>query len=137
MPQRATDERTFNLLRRMREERGGNMTLAEFKTVLREQGFMLLLDEERALATLPRLLAEGSAEQTHALLEDVRRVAAASGPLGPEAASRLETVARIFEEAAGATRAGRPAASAAGEVAARAATARVRPVEGRPARSAG
>ena len=60
-----------------------------------------------------------------------------AGRSGAEAEARLEAVARIFEEAAGATRAGRPAASAAGEVSARAATARGTPVEARPARSAG
>ena len=84
MPQRTADERTFNLLRRMRDEQGGDITLAEFKFLVREQGFMLLLDPERALATLPELLTNASAKQIRAMLEDVRRVAAASGPLGPE-----------------------------------------------------
>jgi hypothetical protein len=35
MPRRIADERTFNLLRRMRDERGGGVTLAEFKAALR------------------------------------------------------------------------------------------------------
>jgi hypothetical protein len=125
MPQRATDERTFNLLRRMREERGGGITLAEFKAALREQGFMLLLDQEQALATLPRLLASASAEQIRAMLEDLRRVAAASGPLGAESEARLGAVARVFEKAARTAQAERPA------------TARVRAVEHRRTRSAG
>jgi len=122
MPQRTADERTFNLLRRMRDERGGGITLAEFKAALREQGFMLLLDQQRAVATLPRLLADASAEQIRGTLEDLRRVAAAGGPLGAESEARLEAVARMFEEAAQAGRAG---------------TARVRAVADRPARSAG
>ena len=125
MPQRATDERTFNLLQRMREERGGGITLAEFKAALREQGFMLLLDQEQALATLPRLLGSASAEQIRAMLDDLRRVAAASGPPGAESEARLGAVARLFEEAARAAQAERPA------------TARVRAVEDRPTRSAG
>jgi hypothetical protein len=125
MPQRATDERTFNLLQRMREERGGGITLAEFKAALREQGFMLLLDQEQAVATLPRLLGSASAEQIRAMLEDLRRVAAASGPLGAESEARLGAVARMFEKAARAAQAERPA------------TARVRAVEDRPTRSAG
>ena len=83
MPQRTADERTFNLLRRMRDEQGGDITLAEFKFSVRQR-FMLLLDPERALATLPELLTNASAKQIRAMLEDVRRVAAASGPLGPE-----------------------------------------------------
>jgi hypothetical protein len=109
----------------MREERGGGITLAEFKAALREQGFMLLLDQEQAVATLPRLLGSASAEQIRATLEDLRRVVAASGPLSAESEARLGTVARVFEEAARAAQAERPA------------TARVRAVEARPTRSAG
>ena len=57
MPQRTTDERTFNMLQRIREERGGDLTLAEFRAALREQALMLLLDQGRALESLPHLLA--------------------------------------------------------------------------------
>jgi hypothetical protein len=83
MPQRATDERSFNLLRRMRDERGGGITLAEFKAALRDQGFMLLLDRERAVATLPLLLAEGSAEQIRSAPRGGRLRAARGGIRGP------------------------------------------------------
>jgi hypothetical protein len=74
---------------------------------------------------LPQLLGSASAEQIRAMLEDLRRVAAASGPLGAESEARLEAVARIFQEAARAAQAERPA------------TARVRTVEHRRTRSAG
>jgi pimeloyl-ACP methyl ester carboxylesterase len=136
MPQRATDERSFNLLRRMRDERGGGITLAEFKAALRDQGFMLLLDRERAVASLPLLLAEGSAEQICAMLEDLRRVAAACGPLGEESEARLEEITLVFEAAARAARA-EWAATAGGEMPTRPASARVRAVKDRPAHSAG
>jgi hypothetical protein len=86
---------------------------------------MLLLDQEQALATLPRLLGSASAEQIRATLEDLRRVAIAGGPLGAESEARLGAVARIFDAAARAAQAQRPA------------TARVRAVEDRPTRSAG
>jgi pimeloyl-ACP methyl ester carboxylesterase len=132
MPQRTADERTFNLLRRMRDERGSGVKLADFKAMLREQDFMLQLDPERAVATLPSLLAEGSAEQIRAMLADVRRVAAASGPLGPDSEARLGTVARIFEEAERTAQAGQPAATAGGEVTPLAAAA---PAGARPSRS--
>ena len=128
MPQRTADERTFNLLRRMRDERGAGITLAEFKAALREQGFMLLLDQERAVATLPQLLASASAEQIREALEVLRRVAAAGGPLGAESEARLAEVARLFEEAAKAAQAGRSATAADGEMPARPASARVRAV---------
>jgi pimeloyl-ACP methyl ester carboxylesterase len=58
MPGRVVDERAFNLLRRIREEAGKGLTLAEFKQLLREQFFMLLLDERRAVEAIPAMLAK-------------------------------------------------------------------------------
>ena len=57
MPGRVVDERAFNLLRRIREEAGKGLTLAEFKQLLREQFLMLLLDERRAVEAIPAMLA--------------------------------------------------------------------------------
>jgi hypothetical protein len=57
MPDGEVDERGFNLLRRMREETGKGLNLATFKQILREQFFMLLLDERRAVAAIPEMLA--------------------------------------------------------------------------------
>jgi pimeloyl-ACP methyl ester carboxylesterase len=58
MPGRVVDERAFNLLRRIREEAGKGLTLAEFKQLLREQFLMLLLDERRAVEAIPAMLAK-------------------------------------------------------------------------------
>jgi hypothetical protein len=58
MPDGAVDERSFNLLRRMRDETGKGLTLAEFKTLVREQFLMLLLDERRAVAAIPAMVAQ-------------------------------------------------------------------------------
>ena len=58
MPGRVVDERAFNLLRRIREEAGKGITLAEFKQLLREQFLMLLLDERRAVEAIPAMLAK-------------------------------------------------------------------------------
>ncbi len=58
MPEGVVDERGFNLLRRMREEAGRGLTLGEFKQLLREQFFMLLLDERRAVEAIPDMLAQ-------------------------------------------------------------------------------
>ena len=60
MPEGAVDERGFNLLRRMREEAGRGLTLGEFKRLVREQFFMLLLDERRAVEAIPAHAREGS-----------------------------------------------------------------------------
>ena len=46
------DERGFALLRRVRAEHKG-IPLAEFKQKLREQFYMLLLDEEGAVRAIP------------------------------------------------------------------------------------
>ena len=45
-PRAAIDERGFEAIRRMRELHGGaqRLTLAEFKAMLRDQAFLLLLD---------------------------------------------------------------------------------------------
>ena len=60
-PDGVFDERGFNLLRRMREEAGSGMTLGEFKRVVREQFFMLLVDERRAVEAIPAMLAKDPA----------------------------------------------------------------------------
>jgi pimeloyl-ACP methyl ester carboxylesterase len=57
MPEGAVDERSFNLLRQMRQEAGKGLSLAAFKQLLRTQFFMLLLDEDRAVAAIPDMLA--------------------------------------------------------------------------------
>ena len=57
-PDGAVDERGFNLLRRMRKETGGDLTLSEFKKLLREQVLMLSLDERRAVEAIPAMLAK-------------------------------------------------------------------------------
>lgn len=58
MPEGLVDERSFNLLRRAREEAGEGLTLGEFKRLVREQFFMLLLDERRAVEAIPAMLAK-------------------------------------------------------------------------------
>lgn len=58
MPEGAVDERGFNFLRRAREDAGEGLPLSEFKQLLREQFFMLLLDERGAIAAIPSMLAK-------------------------------------------------------------------------------
>ena len=51
------DERSLEALRRLRQaDESARITLAEFKMLVREQFFMLLLDREAALAAIPKLL---------------------------------------------------------------------------------
>jgi hypothetical protein len=115
LAERVADERSFNLLRLMRAERGGELELAAFKELVRDQFLMLVLDPEEALASLPRLLGDASAARIREALDGVGRLVTAGGALGADAAARLAAVERIFEEAA--RGAGAPAAAVPGEAA--------------------
>ncbi len=57
IPEGAVDERSFTLLRRMRQEAGSGLSLQAYKRVLREQYLMLLIDERRAVDAIPSMLA--------------------------------------------------------------------------------
>jgi pimeloyl-ACP methyl ester carboxylesterase len=95
MPESAADERGFEMLRRIGAERDSDMTLEQFKDMVRQQFFMLLIDERRAVETIPILL-EGHQDEAPQCLENIRRVVTASGPLGKEAEKRLAEVAQLF-----------------------------------------
>jgi hypothetical protein len=89
------DERAFNELRLMRADHGG-LTLEEFKRLLREQFFALLLDEEGALAAIPRMLPADAAARADALGK-IRLVMSAAGEPGGERAERLRRIERLFQ----------------------------------------
>ena len=55
------DERSLEALRNVRRnDTGARLTLTEFKMLVREQFFMLLLDQEAALAAIPKLLPDNA-----------------------------------------------------------------------------
>jgi pimeloyl-ACP methyl ester carboxylesterase len=87
-PDGVFDERGFNLMRRMREEAGSGMTLAEFKRVVREQFFMLLVDERQAVEAIPAMLAKDPALATR-MRAMLRRLIETIGLRSEEAKSRL------------------------------------------------
>jgi pimeloyl-ACP methyl ester carboxylesterase len=94
------DERAFAVLRQLREEQGGQASLAEFKQTLRDQLFMLLIDEEAAFKGIPEL-AGRQPEQIGAIRGALRRLGNAAGPLDAERATRLALVLAALEAAAG------------------------------------
>ena len=96
-PDGAFDERGFNLLRRMREEAGGGMSLGEFKRIVREQFFMLLIDRERAIAAIPGMLAKDPAlaGRMRAML---RRLIETVGLHGELAQVRLAELEHLLEQ---------------------------------------
>jgi pimeloyl-ACP methyl ester carboxylesterase len=95
MPEKGADEREFEMLRRIRAEHGAEKSLAEFKQDLREQYYMLRIDESRAIELIPKLL-QGHEDQGPQLLEYIRQVVYADGSLSEEGQRRLAQVERFF-----------------------------------------
>lgn len=90
------DERSIEALRQVRRDYSGKrVTLPEFKMLVREQFFMLLLDREAALAAIPKLLPDDAA-QRRAAFSAMRRVLTASAEITGERKNRLQRVAELF-----------------------------------------
>ncbi|MBK7324756.1 MAG: DUF3141 domain-containing protein [Propionivibrio sp.] len=87
------DERAFEVLRQMRAAHGG-LTLDEFKQILREQFFSLLLDREGALAAIPKMLPSDAARAE--ALGKIRKVVSATGEVTGERAERLAQIEKLF-----------------------------------------
>jgi len=118
MPEGAVDERGFNLLRRMREEAGKGISLANFKHMVRQQFLMLLLAERRAVEAIPGMLSR-DAELASRLTSSARRLIEVVGLNSKESKARLAEIKALFESGAaredasrahvGAMRSARPA----------------------------
>jgi hypothetical protein len=90
------DERSLEALRRLRQhDESARITLAEFKMLVREQFFMLLLDREAALAAIPKLLPE-NADERRRVFSAIQEVLSASAEISGEVARRLKQVAGLF-----------------------------------------
>ena len=90
------DERSLEALRRVHSiDSGPRLTVAQFKKVVREQFFMLLLDREAALAAIPKLLPENEDER-RAGFAAIQEVLSASAAISGEVASRLKQVGELF-----------------------------------------
>ena len=90
------DERVFNQLRQMRAKHG-DLTLEEFKRLLREQFFALVLDPDGALAAIPQMVS-GDARDRAEALATIRAVVSAAGELTGERAKRLARIETILGE---------------------------------------
>lgn len=97
MARGGADERGFEAVRRLRQAHPETrqLSLAAFKAVMREQYFMLLIDEDAALAALPTLLPE-AVEERRSAFTALRDVLDASGAVKGVAAERLQRVATLF-----------------------------------------
>jgi len=94
MNRAAVDERGFELARRIRETHG-DMPIAEFKDLVREQFNILLIDQKAALEAIPSLLPPDleSREKAYELIQQVLR---ARGVLSAEDSDRMKEIARLF-----------------------------------------
>jgi hypothetical protein len=96
MTRGVVDERGLEALRRMRrEDTASRLTLSEFKMLVREQFFMLLLDQEASLAAIPKMLPQ-DADQRRAVFAAIREVLSVAGNTSGETAKRLDRVAQLF-----------------------------------------
>jgi hypothetical protein len=90
------DERSITALRQIKTEHESlQVGLARFKEIVREQFMLLLLHRDRALETLPKLLPASRKERA-ALLELVRRVVTAAGPLPEAGRHRMALIESLF-----------------------------------------
>jgi hypothetical protein len=94
MTRGAVDERGFEALRRIREAQT-DLSLAEFKTLVREQYNMLLIDRDAVLAAIPSMLPT-DAETRSKAFDLIRQVLSASSALSVEDSTRLAEVGRLF-----------------------------------------
>ena len=97
MSRGGADERTLAAIRRLRttQDPVNRITLKEFKKLLRDQFFMLLIDQEKTLEAIPSLLPAQS-EARQKALSSLTEVLRARGELEGEAATRLVRVAKLF-----------------------------------------
>lgn len=102
MPRGGVDERGFETVRRIREasDKTRAIPLAEFKALLREQFFILLIDEEAAVAAIPALLPDDPAARAEAMAL-IRDVITAAGEPAGAVALRLARIGRMFTGEAG------------------------------------
>ena len=97
LPEGKADERGFAALRQISEELAPakRVGFARFKEIVKEQYLILLVDAERAIAVLPKLLPNDR-RQCEEALALVRRVLAARGALPEECNERLERIEAMF-----------------------------------------
>src|SRR5207248_8277549 len=93
------DERAFAALRRIRlsQETGmSRLSVSEFKAMVGEQYFMLLLDTEASLAAIPDLLPRDLDARRKAM-GAIRTVLGARGEITGEVETRLHHIAKLFD----------------------------------------
>jgi len=103
MTRGAVDERAFETIRRIREHHKdlNPLPLADFKAMVREQYFMLLIDEAGAVSAIPAMLPADTALRTQAF-DMIRQVVESTGELPPDGGRRFDLVRDLFAGTPGA-----------------------------------
>jgi pimeloyl-ACP methyl ester carboxylesterase len=99
IPEGVADERGFRLLEHMREGAGGGLSLAEFKTMVRDQFFTLLLDERRAVEAIPAML-DTDPELAARMANTLRKLIEVLGVESKLGKTRLAGIAALFDSRA-------------------------------------
>jgi pimeloyl-ACP methyl ester carboxylesterase len=94
MGRAAVDERGFEALRRIRRVHG-DVPLAAFKALVREQFNTLLIDEQATLAAIPAMLPPDQ-ESRRKAFDLIKEVLSARGEFTAEDRKRLDEIARLF-----------------------------------------
>ena len=97
MARNAVDERGFAAITRLRDAHPASrqMSLPDFKALVRAQYLMLVLDEEAALVAIPGLMPQPADERREAFSALRSVIEASSAPEGARA-ERLGRVAALF-----------------------------------------
>lgn len=97
MTRGAADERGFEAIRRIRRTQKDlkPLPLADFKTLVRDQYFMLLIDPSAAVAALHSMLPNEPELRSKAF-ELIKQVIEVGGALPPEGQARLQEIAGLF-----------------------------------------
>jgi Protein of unknown function (DUF3141) len=97
MARNGADERALTAIRHLRLARDGmpRLTLAQFKAMVREQFFMLLIDADATLAAIPDLLPPDD-EKRRKAFAILNQVLTARGEVTGEAGDRLRRIADLF-----------------------------------------
>src|SRR5262245_55491217 len=94
MNRRSIDERGFEMASRLREAHS-DMSVADFKALVREQFNILSIDQEAALAAIPSMLPPDAdtREKAYGL---IKQLMSARGELSTEDKERMNEIARLF-----------------------------------------
>jgi DNA-binding GntR family transcriptional regulator len=97
MASASADERSFAVIRKVRQANAEHrqMTLAQFKQLVRDQFFTLLLEPAAAVQAIPKMLP-ADADLRRQILDQIRVCIEARGEMVPEVAQRFQEITRLF-----------------------------------------